>query len=96
MKPASKRTSHCNKTPFDTLLAAQIELKRLMARKRKKDDPIVMKMSIYQCRYCPKFHIGRDRVKGIDWKAVEAHDAKIRARTKAKASEKSGQEALGQ
>lgn len=83
MRPASKRTSHCNKTGFTTLLGAQIALKKLVSRKRKGDDPIATQMSVYKCLYCPNFYIGRDRVKGIDWSAVEAHDKKIKARTAA-------------
>jgi hypothetical protein len=80
MKPPSKRTSHCNKKPFSTLLAAQIGLKRTVSQQKKRGDPIVTGMFAYKCLYCPNFHIGRSKMKGIDWKAVEAHDAKIKAR----------------
>lgn len=79
MKPPSKRSSHCNKKPFRTLLAAQIGLKGTLSQQRKKGDPIVTGLSVYKCSYCDNFHIGRSQKKGIDWKAVEAHDAKIKA-----------------
>lgn len=74
----SKRTSHCNKVGFTTLLAAQITAKRMKAKKRGKGEPIATHLSVYKCEHCPKFHIGRDRVKGIDWNEVERHEKKIR------------------
>lgn len=75
----SKRSGHCNKRPYKTLLAAQIALKQTVQRS-KKGELIITAMSVYKCQYCPNFHIGRDRVKGIDWKMVAANEAKVKKR----------------
>jgi hypothetical protein len=76
--PNSKRKAHCNKKPFKTILAAQIGLKRTMALSKKRGSPIVTGLSVYQCPYCPNFHIGRSRAKGIDWNLVEARDEELK------------------
>lgn len=80
MKPASKRTSHCNKRPFATLLEAQIAVKRTHALASKRGEPIVTSLSPYKCQYCAAWHIGRSKLKGIDWGAVERADQQIKER----------------
>lgn len=74
----SKRKAHCGKKPFKTLLAAQIGLKGTLRECKKRGDPIVTGLSVYQCPYCSAFHIGRSREKGINWSAIAAHDAKLK------------------
>jgi hypothetical protein len=75
--PNSKRKAHCNKVKHATIVAAQIAIKRTVAQARK-GDPIVTGLSAYKCPYCEGFHVGRSRAKGIDWKAVEAHDQRLK------------------
>lgn len=77
----SKRRAHCNKVRHPTLLEAQISLKRTLSKASKRGDPIVTGLSAYKCPYCPGWHVGRSRSKGINWEAVASHDAKIRERT---------------
>jgi hypothetical protein len=74
----SKRKAHCGKVKHATLKAAQIALKRTLAYSRK-NDPIVTGLSAYKCPYCDGFHVGRSQKKGIDWAAIERHDAALRA-----------------
>lgn len=74
----SKRKAHCGKVPHPTLLAAQISLKRTLSKATKRGDPIVTGLSAYKCQYCAAFHVGRSILKGIDWAAITAHDAKIK------------------
>lgn len=75
----SKRKAHCGKVKHRTLLAAQIALKRTLANARK-GDPIITGLSAYKCPYCDGFHVGRSRMKGIDWSAVEAQEKALRER----------------
>ena len=76
----SKRKAHCNKKPFHTLLAAQIGLKKTIAKSMRRGDPIVTGLSAYKCPYCPDWHVGRSRKKGIDWKLVDAAERALRER----------------
>lgn len=73
----SKRKAHCNKVQHSTLLNAQMSLKRTLSKAAKRGDPIVTGLSAYKCPYCDGWHVGRSQMKGIDWAAVAAHDAKV-------------------
>lgn len=66
----SKRKAHCNKKPFPSLLAAQIGLRKTLAAATRRGNPIITGLSVYKCPYCPAWHIGSSRLKGIDWNAL--------------------------
>ncbi len=65
----SKRKAHCNKKPFPSLLAAQIGLRKTLAAAARRGNPIITGLSVYKCPYCPAWHVGSSRLKGIDWNA---------------------------
>lgn len=78
--PNSKREQHCNKKPFPDMEAAAIALSKWTRDRKRKDDPLITHMHAYKCQYCPKWHIGRASLRGINWNAVDQHEKKMRER----------------